>query len=71
MKTLIGVHNKTTNSKVLPSIQLMYGDELVEEDANLLHGEIFDGVELEAKLITITILVTISKTYTVNITPVS
>ena len=68
---MIGVHNKTTNSKELPSIQLMYGDELVEENANLLRGEIFDGVELEAKLITITILVQISKTYTVNITPVS
>ena len=71
MKTLIGVHNKTTNSKELPSIQLMYGDELVEENTDLLRGEIFDGVELEAKLITISIMVQISKMYTVNITPVS
>ena len=71
MKTLIGVHNKTTNSKELPSIQLMYGDELVEENTDLLRGEIFDGVELEAKLITISIMVQISKMYTVNISPVS
>lgn len=71
IKTLIGVHNKTTNSKELPSIQLMYGDELVEENTDLLRGEIFDGVELEAKLITISIMVQISKMYTVNISPLS
>ena len=67
MKTLIGVHNKTTNSKELPNIQLMYGDELVEENTNLLRSEIFDGVELKAELVTISILVTITKTYTINI----
>ena len=68
---MIGVHNKTTNSKELPSIRLMYGDELVEENTDLLRNEIFDGVELRAELVTISILITISKTYTINISPVS
>ena len=49
----------------------MYGDEVVEENTNLLRGEIFDGVELKAELVTITVMVTISKTYTINISPVS
>ena len=68
---MIAVHNKTTNSKELPNIRLMYGDEVVEENTNLLRGEIFDGVELRAELVTITVMVTISKTYTINISPVS
>ena len=50
---LIGVHNKTTNSKELPNIRLVYGDELVKENTDLLRSEIFDGVELKAELVTI------------------
>ena len=71
MKTLIAVHNKTTNSKEPPNIRLMYGEEIVEENTSLLRSEIFDGVELRAELVTISVLVTISKTYTINISPVS
>ena len=52
-------------------MRLMYGDELIEENTDLLRNEIFDGVELRAELVTISILVTISKTYTINISPVS
>ena len=71
MKTLIAVHNKTTNSKELPNIWLMYSDEVVEESTNLLRDEMYDGVELMAELVTITVTVMISKTYTINISPVS
>ena len=49
----------------------MYGDVAIEENSNLVRGEIFDGIELKAELVTISVLVTISKTYTVNISPVS
>ena len=49
----------------------MYGDEVVEENTNLLRGKIFDGVELRAELVTITVMVMISKTYTINISPVN
>ena len=65
------MHNKTTNTNETPSVRLTFGDVLIEENSNLIRGEIFDGVELKAELVTITVLVTISKTYTVNISPVS
>lgn len=68
---MVAVHNKTTNAKELPNIRLIFGDVLVEESSNLVRGEIFDGVELRAELITITVLVTINKTHTINILPVS
>lgn len=70
---MIAVHNKTTNVNELPSIRLTTCDDvLIEESSILLRDEIFDGVELSAELLTIIVLVTIdSKTYTINISPVS
>ena len=65
------MHNKTTNAKELPNIKLTCGDAMVEENSNPVRNEIFDGVELRAELVTISVLVTISKTYTINILPVS
>ena len=65
------MHNKTTNTNETPSVRLTFGDVSIEENSNPVRGEIFDGVELKAEFVTITVLVTISKTYTVNISPVS
>ena len=65
------VHNRTTNTNEIPSIRLMYGDVSIEENSNPVRGEIFDGVELRVELVTISVLVTISKTYTINISPVN
>ena len=68
---MIAVLNPTTKSKEPPDIRLVFGEVPIDENSNLLRGEIFDGVELRAELVTISILVTINKTYTVNISPVS
>ena len=60
-----------SSKKDPPSIRLLYGDVPIEEGSDPVRGEIFDGVELTVELVTISVLVTISKTYAVNISPVS
>ena len=56
----------------LPTIRLLCGDIPIKENrSTLLHGEIFDGVELKVQLVMITVLVnTGNKVCTVNISPV-
>ena len=69
-KALPAVHNKTTNTNEIPSIRLLFGDDSIEENSNLLRNEIFDGVTLQVQLVTISVLVLIGKTYVINISPV-
>ena len=66
--------NKTTNSKELPSIRLMHGDEFVQEDYHLsLCSVIADGFELRVVPFSIiTVYVYTSKnSYTISISEVS
>ena len=65
------VRNTTTNVEESPNIKLFYGEILIEEGSNFIRNEIFDGVELKVELVTISVFVTISKTHTVQISPVS
>ena len=69
MKKLITFPDETTYT-----LQLTYGDDiLIEEDSfpAVLCNEIFDGIQLVAKLVTIQVFVTFNKTYVINISPVS
>jgi len=65
------IASSSQSKKDPPSIQLLFGDAPIDEGSNLVRNEIFDGVELTVQLVTISVLVTISKTYSINISPVS
>ena len=73
---MISVHNKTTKSIKLPSIQLpsimlIHGDKRVEENSNPLRSEIDDGFELKAVRVPITVMVQTAKSCAIHILPVS
>ena len=69
IKSLIASNNPS--KKDPPTIRLLFGDVPIEESSNPVRQEIFDGVELTVQITTISVLITVSKTYVVNISQVS
>lgn len=64
---------KTTNIENLPTIELLCGGTPLKdfESRNLLQTEIFDGIQLDVRMVMMSVLINIGrKTYTVNISPV-
>jgi len=69
VKSLIA--SNSPSKKDPPSIQLLFGDVPIEDSSDPVRDDIFDGVELTVRIPTISVLVTINKTYAINISPVS